>query len=138
MATTPTPEPDEPRLDDSPGVRIFTTIESIASAVGQHVGTTDWLTIDQQRVDDFADAADDQQWIHVDAVRAAHGPFGTTVAQGYLTLSLLPRFTGEAFDPQTPGAPHQLRTQQGLVPRTGARRFATPRARQVRRPRAAP
>jgi acyl dehydratase len=101
MNTKPTPDPDEPRVDDRPAVRIFTTIESIAAAVGEHVGTTDWLRIDQQRIDDFADATDDHQWIHVDAERAAHGPFGTTVAHGYLTLALLPRFTVEAFALQT-------------------------------------
>lgn len=54
------------------------------------LGMSDWLVIDQERVDRFADATDDHQWIHVDPIRAASGPFGTTIAHGYLTLSLVP------------------------------------------------
>ena len=85
-------------------MRTFTTPEEIADAVGQEIGTTPWLTIDQARVDAFADATDDHQWIHVDAERAAAGPFGGTIAHGYLTLSLLPRFGAEVFRLATPGA----------------------------------
>ena len=70
--------------------RAFTTYDELASAVGEHLGYSDWVTIDQQRIDTFAEATDDRQWIHVDPVRAAKGPFGTTVAHGYLTLSLVP------------------------------------------------
>ena len=67
------------------------TINSAASllaAVGQDLGCTDWLTITQERIDTFADATGDHQWIHVDPVRAKEGPFGKTIAHGYLTLSL--------------------------------------------------
>lgn len=70
--------------------RTFTTYDELAAAVGEHLGYSDWVTIDQQRIDTFADATGDHQWIHVDPVRAAAGPFGATVAHGYLTLALVP------------------------------------------------
>jgi acyl dehydratase len=60
--------------------------------VGDEFGPSEWLEIDQERIDRFAAATDDPQWIHVDPVRAAAGPFGTTIAHGFLTLSLLVRF----------------------------------------------
>jgi acyl dehydratase len=63
--------------------------------VGDEFGPSEWLEIDQQRIDRFAEATDDPQWIHVDPVRAAEGPFGTTIAHGFLTLSLLVRFWHE-------------------------------------------
>lgn len=63
--------------------------------VGDEFGPSEWLEIDQQRIDRFAEATDDPQWIHVDPVRAAEGPFGTTIAHGFLTLSLLVRFWSE-------------------------------------------
>jgi acyl dehydratase len=58
--------------------------------VGQEIGLSDWLSVEQPRIDGFADATGDRQWIHIDPARAAQGPFGTTIAHGYLTLSLLP------------------------------------------------
>jgi acyl dehydratase len=64
----------------------------LADAIGQSA-TSDWFRIDQERIATFADATEDWQWIHLDAERAASGPFGTTIAHGYLTLSLLPRLT---------------------------------------------
>ncbi|MFF8954666.1 MaoC family dehydratase [Streptomyces sp. NPDC014894] len=70
--------------------RIFTSAEELRAAVGEPLGPGDWLEIDQKRIDLFAEATGDRQWIHVDPARAADGPFGTTVAHGYLTLSLLP------------------------------------------------
>lgn len=69
-----------------------TTVSSVGelqALTGQHLGYSEWLEITQQRVATFADATDDHQWIHLDAERAAAGPFGTTIAHGYLTLSLL-------------------------------------------------
>jgi acyl dehydratase len=60
--------------------------------VGDAFGPSDWLEIDQERINRFAEATDDPQWIHVDPERAAAGPFGTTIAHGFLTLSLLVRF----------------------------------------------
>lgn len=65
------------------------TFEQLPHQVGKSFGPSDWVRIDQDRIDLFADATLDPQWIHVDPVRAATGPFGTTVAHGYLTLSLL-------------------------------------------------
>ena len=85
-------------------MRTFTTLEEISGAVGEQLGTTDWIAIDQERVDAFADATDDHQWIHVDAERAAAGPFGGTIAHGYLTLSLLPFFGTQVLSLETPGA----------------------------------
>ncbi|WP_405782060.1 MaoC family dehydratase [Streptomyces sp. NBC_00859] len=70
--------------------RIFTSAEELRSGVGEQLGHSDWLEIDQKRIDLFADATGDHQWIHVDPAKAAAGPFGTTIAHGYLTLSLLP------------------------------------------------
>lgn len=67
---------------------IFDQPHALLSAVGQHLGFSDWLEIDQQRINQFADATGDHQWIHVDESRAAQGPFGKTIAHGYLTLSL--------------------------------------------------
>jgi len=65
--------------------------------VGKELGPSDWMTVDQAIIDKFADATGDHQWIHVDPVRAAAGPFGTTVAHGFLTLSLLPEMSASAF-----------------------------------------
>lgn len=62
--------------------------EDLRSRLGTHLGFSDWLTIDQARIDEFAEATGDHQWIHVDPVRAAAGPFGAPIAHGYLTLSL--------------------------------------------------
>ncbi|MFJ6726709.1 MaoC family dehydratase [Streptomyces sp. NPDC091281] len=72
--------------------RIFTSPDDLRAAVGENLGYTDWLEVDQKRIDLFAEATGDRQWIHVDPERAAAGPFGTTIAHGYLTLSLLPLF----------------------------------------------
>lgn len=77
---------------DMPEPRIFTSPEALRAAVGEEFGPSGWLEVDQQRIDLFAEATGDHQWIHVDPARAAAGPFGTTIAHGYLTLSLLPSF----------------------------------------------
>jgi acyl dehydratase len=66
---------------------------ALADVLGQSVTSEHWFDIDQARIDAFADTTDDHQWIHVDPVRAAAGPFGATVAHGYLTLSLIPALT---------------------------------------------
>jgi acyl dehydratase len=84
-------------------VRTFTTFEQLSEAVGEDLGTTGWLEMTQDRVDAFADATDDHQWIHVDVERARAGPFGGTIAHGYLTLSLIPHFIPELFSLETPG-----------------------------------
>ena len=74
---------------------VFTSPAALKDAVGQHLGYSDWLTIEQARIDGFADATDDHQWIHVDPERAKSGPFGATIAHGYLTMSLVNRFLPE-------------------------------------------
>ena len=78
--------------------RRFDTVAALAEQIGQRLGESAWLPIDQTRIEAFADATDDHQWIHVDVTRAAaESPFGAPVAHGFLTLSLLPRLTGEVF-----------------------------------------
>ena len=72
--------------------RTFATVDELRAAVGEKLGYTDWVEIEQKRIDLFAEATGDHQWIHVDPEKAASGPFGTTIAHGYLTLSLLPLF----------------------------------------------
>ncbi len=72
-------------------------LQDLGALVGQEVGLSDWVLIDQARIQLFADATGDHQWIHLDAERAAAGPFGSTVAHGYLTLSLLPLLSAGAF-----------------------------------------
>jgi acyl dehydratase len=67
-------------------------VDELAGKVGQVLGVSDWVTVDQERIDRFADATGDHQWIHVDAERAAAGPYGATIAHGYLTLSMLSIF----------------------------------------------
>lgn len=78
-------------------MRTLTGIEELEGLVGQHLGTSDWVTVTQARIDQFADATGDHQWIHVDPDKAADGPFGTTIAHGYLTLSLLPLFYSTTY-----------------------------------------
>lgn len=82
----------------------FTTFDTVEAAVGEELGAGEWLTVDQARVDAFADVTGDHQWIHVDPARAARGPFGTTVVHGYLTLSLVPLLTRGVVAFETPGA----------------------------------
>jgi acyl dehydratase len=72
-------------------MRTFESVADLVAAKGQSIGQSDWLTITQEDVNLFADATGDHQWIHVDPERAANGPFGTTVAHGFMTLALLPR-----------------------------------------------
>ena len=72
------------------------TLDEIRSKVGQEVGTSSWLTVDQGRIDAFADATEDRQFIHVDPEAAAQTPFGGTIAHGFLSLSLLSRMAAEA------------------------------------------
>ena len=85
-------------------MRVFTTFDELSGAVGEDLGSTDWLEVTQERVDAFADATGDHQWIHVDVQRARSGPFGGTIAHGYLTLSLIPYFTPQLLTLDTPGA----------------------------------
>ncbi len=73
----------------------FASIDALRESVGKDLGSSSWVEIDQERVNKFAEATGDHQWIHVDPERAKTGPFGTTIAHGYLTLSLLPIIIGE-------------------------------------------
>ena len=79
-------------------MKTFQTLSDLAACTGQEVAVSDWLTITQQQVNLFADATGDHQWIHVDPERAAAGPFGGTIAHGFLTLSLLPKFFESSFE----------------------------------------
>ena len=78
-------------------MRTFARLAELAVLQGQEIGTSDWVVVDQACIDQFARSTGDAQWIHVDPARAADGPFGTTVAHGFLTLSLLPRLASGAF-----------------------------------------
>jgi acyl dehydratase len=78
-------------------MRTFQTIAELKDLVGQEIGVSDWITVTQERIQLFADATNDHQWIHLDAERAKAGPFGTTIAHGFLTLSLLPEMAASAF-----------------------------------------
>lgn len=73
-------------------------LAGLPAAVRSILGPTDWVTVGQPRIDRFAECTDDRQWIHVDRVRAATGPFGTTIAHGYLTLALMSKFLGELIE----------------------------------------
>ena len=77
--------------------RTFNSISELTAAIGEDLGYGDWLEVTQDRIDAFADATGDHQWIHVDPERAKDGPFGATIAHGYLTLSLLPLLAGDIF-----------------------------------------
>ncbi|MRJ75864.1 dehydratase [Aeromicrobium sp. SMF47] len=78
--------------------RVFDSLDKFKAAAGEELGTSEWLTVTQEQINTFADATGDHQWIHVDPERAAQGPFGGTIAHGYLTLSLLPVFGSQIYD----------------------------------------
>jgi acyl dehydratase len=75
----------------------FEKISDLQALVGKELGVSEWMTITQEQINKFAEATGDHQWIHVDPERAKAGPFGTTIAHGFLTLSLLPQMTASAF-----------------------------------------
>jgi acyl dehydratase len=79
-------------------MRSYEHLADLQSMVGQELGVSGWITVDQRRIQLFADATGDHQWIHLDAERAAKGPFGTTIAHGFLTLSLLPEMSASAYE----------------------------------------
>jgi acyl dehydratase len=78
-------------------MKTFQTLSDVAACIGQEVATSDWTTITQAQIQQFADATGDQQWIHVDVERAKAGPFGAPIAHGFLTLSLIPKFFESAI-----------------------------------------
>ena len=109
-------------------MRTFSTFEELESVAGTEIGTTDWVEITQDRVNQFADATGDHQWIHVDVEKAAAGPFGGTIAHGYLTLSLIPWLGAQVFTLETPGAKLNYGVNKVRFPnpvRVGARIRAT-------------
>lgn len=85
-------------------MRTFSTADELREAVGTDLGSSDWLTMDQSRIDVFASCTGDVQWIHIDPDRAADGPFGATIAHGFLTLSLIPLLGGQVLRFETSGA----------------------------------
>ena len=78
-------------------MRVFNGVDELKAAVGEQLGASDWITVDQKQIDTFAEATGDHQWIHVDTEKAKDGPFGRTIAHGYLTLSLLPVFSAQIY-----------------------------------------
>jgi acyl dehydratase len=78
-------------------MRTFESVDELVAAKGEELGSSDWVTISQEEVNLFADATGDHQWIHVDPEKAATGPFGTTIAHGFMTLALLPRLMHQIF-----------------------------------------
>ena len=79
-------------------------LDELKKLAGSDLGTSEWIEVTQERIDTFADATGDHQWIHVDPERAAAGPFGAPIAHGYLTLSLIPFLGSQVFSLETPGA----------------------------------
>ena len=79
-------------------MRVFETLQDLAACVGQEVAVSDWMAVTQEQVNQFAEATGDPQWIHVDLERAKSGPFGGTIAHGFLTLSMLPKFFESSFE----------------------------------------
>ena len=79
-------------------MKTFQTLSELTACVGQEVAVSDWLTITQEQVNQFAEATGDHQWIHVDPEKAKAGPFGGPIAHGFLTLSLLPKFFESSFE----------------------------------------
>jgi hypothetical protein len=114
---------------DAPGIP---HAQELAAAVGKSLGASDWLVVDQQRIDRFADATDDHQWIHVDVARARTGPFASTIAHGYLTLSLVNALLPQLISvPRCAGA--EPRLSQGALSGARAVGLADPRARRAAR-----
>ena len=99
-------------------MKSFKHLSEMQAMVGEHVGTSDWITVTQERINLFADATGDHQWIHIDPERAAKGPFGTTIAHGFLTLSLLPEMNASAME--------VLDTRMGVNYGLGKVRFPAP------------
>lgn len=97
---------------------IIESAEDARAAIGTEIGVSDWITVDQPRIDLFAEATEDRQWIHVDVDRSADGPYGTTIAHGYLTLSLLPHLMRQVFSVKgaTMGVNYGVDTVRFLTP----------------------
>ena len=99
-------------------MKTFQTLAELAACVGQDVAVSDWLTITQEQINQFAEATGDRQWIHIDPERAKAGPFGAPIAHGFLTLSLLPQFFAAAL--------HVTQTRMGVNYGLNKVRFMSP------------
>ena len=99
-------------------MKTFQTLAELAACVGQDVAVSDWLTITQEQINQFAEATGDRQWIHIDPERAKAGPFGSPIAHGFLTLSLLPQFFASAL--------HVTQTRMGVNYGLNKVRFMSP------------
>jgi acyl dehydratase len=99
-------------------MKTFQTLAELAACVGQEVAVSDWLTITQAQINQFAQATGDHQWIHIDPERAKDGPFGAPIAHGFLTLSLLPQFFASAL--------HVVQTRMGVNYGLNKVRFMSP------------
>src|SRR5690625_1868922 len=77
--------------------RTFNNLDEFRAIAGEEIGTSEWMTVTQEQINQFADATGDHQWIHVDPERAAAGPFGVPIAHGFLTLSLIPRLSKDVY-----------------------------------------
>jgi acyl dehydratase len=99
-------------------MKTFQTLSELAACVGQDVAVSDWLTITQEQINQFAEATGDRQWIHIDPERAKAGPFGAPIAHGFLTLSLLPQFFATAL--------HVEQTRMGVNYGLNKVRFMSP------------
>ena len=78
-------------------MRTINGIDEFESLIGQELGSSEWMTMDQDAINAFADVTGDHQWIHVDEERAAEGPYGATIVHGFFTLALIPKFSSEVF-----------------------------------------
>ena len=78
-------------------MRTINGIDEFESLIGQELGSSEWMTMDQDAINAFADVTGDHQWIHVDEARAAEGPYGATIVHGFFTLALIPKFSSEVF-----------------------------------------
>lgn len=99
-------------------MKTFQTLAELAACVGQDVAVSDWLTVTQEQINQFAEATGDRQWIHIDPERAKAGPFGAPIAHGFLTLSLLPQFFATAL--------HVAQTRMGVNYGLNKVRFMSP------------
>jgi acyl dehydratase len=92
------PAPAITHFGEHASMKIYESLADLKPLVGEPIGSSDWVLVDQERIDRFADATGDHQWIHVDPSRASKGPYGMPIAHGFLTLSLLPAFFATAFE----------------------------------------
>ena len=102
------------------------SLDELPGLVGTELGVTEWTNVSQDQVNKFADATGDHQWIHTDPVRAAAGPFGGTIAHGYLTLALTPKVISEVLEIDERPGRSKLWAEQGPVPGASAGRIQCP------------